>query len=607
MMISGTMRWGGRNKFAVGAGLAAGLLAIFLIPLHVPVKPGISDAYMVGFNTRASLLLIALVSLGFAIWSRGLGLTLPETRLESGLSARILWQTLLLTILAGLAVCFALRTAGPSNEASYFADRYLMYQGGGRLFRDFEFSYGPLMFYLPIWISRLGHLSMTDSYLLAWLLQWVAGLIALWKLVGLATGGSKQGRVLYLIFWGFFAGALLDVGTNYTPLRFTSGPLLALLVYRLYVSGSSSLRAFVLAAISIPLLMFYSPEQGLSFASATILFFLFNFAPRRPGFVPGFALVLVSLGTSLLLANRIGLLQTMSSFKGGGFAFPLVFSLQNIFLLLLLMTAICGVWGTLRQRKFEHPLFYVCLLAAALAPAAFSRSDPGHIIINMLGALLTGFIVLMPHPLAWRGAKYAFLVLFVLLANLLHTYNMRGLAINSMRHAIQNGARDGFLRRVYAYGMEQADGRVKAEQKLAALDAYAANATSVARLGSGPMLAPLGGQPQSFDAVGFPVLSGRYAGLLPLMNVTEPWEKIQELEAHPDLPLVLPAGDHFRCLYSDREERLMLESVLTPIYLPRFVHAVTLAQPLCDYIEAHYQRTSTKAPDLYSEVWIRVR
>jgi hypothetical protein len=606
MMISGAVRWGGRNKFAVGAALVAGLLAIFLIPLHVSVKPGISDAYMVGFNTRACLLLIALVSLGFAIWTQGLGLSLPEARPESGLSTRILWLTLVLTVLAGLAVSIAVRTSGPSNEASYFADRYLMYQSGGRLFRDFEFSYGPLMFYLPIWISRSAHLSMTDSYLLAWLLQWVAGIVVLWKLVGLAAGGSRQGQAIYLLFWGSFAGALLDVGTNYTPLRFTSGPLLAFLVYRLYVLRSSSLLAFALAAMSIPLLMFYSPEQGLCFAAASILFFLLNLAPRRPGFIAGFVLVIVSLAASLLLANRIGLLQTMGSFKGGGFSFPLVLSLQNMFLLLLLMIAVCGVWGTLRKGRFDHPLFFLCLLAGALTPAAFSRSDPGHIIINTLGALLTGFVVLMPHRIAWRSAKYTFFVLFVLLSNLVHIYNARGLALTPIRHAlVQNGARDGFLRRFYAHGMELANGRMKAQQKLAALDAYAVNA-SAGRSGSVPMLAPLGGQPQSFDAARFHVLSGRYAGLLPLMNSTEPREKIQEIEAHPDLPLVLPAGDQFKCLYSDHQERVMLESVLTPIYLPNFVHAVTLAQPLCDYIEAHYRRTSMAAPEPSSEVWIRV-
>ena len=354
--------------------------------------------------------------------------------------------------------------------------------------------------------------------------------------------------------------------------------------------------------------------MSLGFAVATLVFFAFNFAPRRRGFVVGYALVAASEAASLMLLNRTGALNTMKNNGGGNMAFPLVLSPQDILLLSLLMVAFCGAWGTLRTRRFNHPLLYLCLVAGSLAPAAFGRSDPGHIIVNMLGALLCGFIVLMPHRTAWRWATASFFVLFLLLGSVVHLYNARGIVLNAMFQAIsRGGTSDGWLRRVYVAGMLKATGPEKTRAKLAALN-DASKEEPAERLHElvaalGPMWAPFGYRAYSFDAPGdgVEVLSGRYSGLLPMLNAAQPIEKIAELKAHPSSPLLVPNNIEAGCEYDPAAERKMMMHLLTPIYLPPMIHRVTAGEALCSYITAHYAKKPDVPSTLGFSVWVPVR
>src|SRR5580700_8614998 len=166
---------------------------------------------MFGYSNRTAILLLAVFSLGFALWTRGLGLTLPDPITESQGSTRQSWGITLAALVIGCCVVwlFAWRVV-PLGEAQYFLDRYAMFHMGDHLFRDFEFDYGPLMFYLPVWISRISHLALGNSYYLAWTLQWTLGGWILWKTVAIAAGGTLHARTIYLLLWFFFCSSIID-------------------------------------------------------------------------------------------------------------------------------------------------------------------------------------------------------------------------------------------------------------------------------------------------------------------------------------------------------------------------------------------------------------
>ena len=264
--------------------LFLGLSAIYLVPFHVPVHDGLSDSYLFGFSNRTATVLLLAFILGFALWTRGLGLRLPDPAVSS---RDRFWRTGVVAIVCSIFGCalfwLVAQMIDPLLESGYFLDRYAMYSMGARLFRDFEFDYGPLMFYPPVWIARLCHISLGNGYFLGWIIQWALGTWALWKVVEIAARGTSHGRAIFLLLWAFFLTGLPDSGTNYTPLRFCATLVFALGVHRLYARGASIFALFGLATIGATAMLLYSPEQGIAFTIGTIFFFVVCVRPARPG------------------------------------------------------------------------------------------------------------------------------------------------------------------------------------------------------------------------------------------------------------------------------------------------------------------------------------
>src|SRR5579872_4665004 len=153
--------------------LTLGLLTIYFVPFLVPVHDGLSDSYLFGYSNRTAIVLLAAFTVSFAIWTRGLGLLLPDTSEEAGdrfgRTAGIAIACSVLGCILFWSLAWAL---GPLMEAQYFLDRYAMFSIGGRLYKDFGFDYGPLLFYPAVWLARLCHLSIGNGYFLSWILQW---------------------------------------------------------------------------------------------------------------------------------------------------------------------------------------------------------------------------------------------------------------------------------------------------------------------------------------------------------------------------------------------------------------------------------------------------
>ena len=394
---------------------ALGLSAVYLLPYLVPVHDGLSFSYLVGFSNRTAVLLLLSFILGFALWTRGLGLRLPDPADPTGASY---WRIGAVAIVLSAFGCaffwlFA-RSVAPLMESQYFLDRYAMFGMGARLYRDFEFDYGPLMFYPSIWIARLCHISLGNGYFLSWGLQWALGTWALWKMVAGAARGTRHGRTIFLLLLAFFLTGLPDSGMNYTPLRFCATLLFALGIHSLFARGASIFAIFGLASAGATALLLYSPEQGIAFTIGTIFFFAVCVRPARTSLLVGLGAFAIIMSIVFWLALRSGVLGNVADVGGGGLDFPLLFSFQSLVLLLLLLVAGCAFIASLRAHTSQGPLLYLICLSIVSAPAAFSRADIGHIIINTLGALIAALVVLSQYRTIWRWTWPAFAIMILL-------------------------------------------------------------------------------------------------------------------------------------------------------------------------------------------------
>lgn len=567
-----------RSSLSILLVLALGLCAIYCIPFYVPVRDGLSFSFIFGYSNRTAILLLASFALAFSIWTRGFELALPDPTTESQTSSRYSWRITVAAIVIGC--CFVWLFAWlvvPLGEAQYFLDRYEMFRMGGHLFRDFEFDYGPLMFYLPVWISRISRLTLGNSYYLAWTLQWALGGWILWKTVAIAATGTRHARTIYLLLWLFFCSSIIDSGTNYTPIRFALPLLFALLVWKLYTRGASHLAIFSLASAAATALLFYSPEQGVVFTVGTLLYFLVCVRSRRPGTLAALGTFCIVMTGVFWLALKVGALDNIRTVSSGVLNFPILFSFQTLILLLFVIATGCAAVAAFRTRTSDHPLLYLICLSAISMPAAFSRADTGHIIINSLGALIAILVVLSQYPAIWRWT-WSSLAIVILLGSIAHAEYYF----------------DEIVRQVFV-----------ASRGTRTANPNSSVPTSVPLPEHANLFAPLGVQRRLTSFADNPkIVTGRYPWLFPMTSLGMIQEKIDELKVHPEWPLLLPSQRPVSCAQNPNGMREKLKQVLLAPYIPRPRAPIPAAVPLCDYLNANYRQSNYQSPVPAYSVWV---
>jgi len=129
----------------------------------------------------------------------------------------------------------------------------------------------------------------------------------------------------------------------------------------------------------------------------------------------GLASFVIVMSIVIRLTLRLGVLDSVVAVGGvGGLDFPLLFSFQTLVLLLFLLVAGCAFVVGFRTHTSQGPLLYLICLSLVSAPAAFSRVDVGHIIINTLGALIAALVVLSQYRAIWRFTWPAFAIVLLL-------------------------------------------------------------------------------------------------------------------------------------------------------------------------------------------------
>ena len=578
---------------------------MFVLPFFISGNDRMSISYMFGYCNLAGLISLLAVSLIFAFWSKGLGLKLP-IRVEREKFPR---TGLAVTAIAVVGCCLLWACSQGDvvfAEARYFLDRLEMMRLGEKVYSDLRFEYGPIMLYLPIWLSRILGISLSNGYFLSWILQWAVGVAVLWKTISLASRGTGAGRSLFLLLSSFWLGAILDGGTNYTPLRFSTSLLFALVVQRRYETGFPIL-AFAVASAGAVVLFLYSPEQGLAFVVATLAFFLFCVRAYLPGTLLALILFVCLAGSAIAIGFRMRLLDSVMLISNGFLNLPLFPSVQTVVLLTLwLIAASIGLWA-LRTGSSGHPLLYLICLSCASLPAALGRADPGHIVMNTMGAIIAVLVVLSQYPRLgiWASRTFGLVVILFWFAHLNHYrpqlnqeltllsaqtsspriakastaillfFSSDVQSVNSARHRIFNWQKD---------------------QSDPAVSKLAAHAHLFAPLGFDRRIQELPGEPE--------IKTGRYAYLFPINSPSMVQDKIGEIKDLRGEALILP--ESFGCMQDVRYIRLEIRKLLLPFYMPPFRTPPTIAAtPLCDYISSHYQESTFLAPVPNWKIWIR--
>jgi hypothetical protein len=306
------------------------------------------------------------------------------------------------------------------------------------------------------------------------------------------------------------------------------------------------------------------------------------------------------------LAVRMGVFGNVLSVGGGGLNFPLLISFQTLVLLLLLIIAGCAVIASFYDRTSQHALLYLICISVVCLPAAFSHADIGHIFVNTLGAMIAALTILSQYPRIWRWTWPSF-ALVIVLATCSHlSFYRRIIEMPLEARAFGNQYHSAIVEKFYTLYLKKIKGESRAKQRIGELRAamfidpdaphLSPQTHLLAPLGFPRMMSPYAGDPE--------IITGRYPWLFPAGNKTAIQEKIAELEAHPDWPLLLQSDRPLSCDDDPEFMRHLLKVILYAPYVPRARNQVKAADPFCEFVNTHYVLSTYAAPVPSYHIWI---
>ncbi|MGI4758707.1 MAG: hypothetical protein ACRYGF_17885 [Janthinobacterium lividum] len=377
---------------------------MFVLPFLVPPAylEGQSAANVAGFNNKLAAVAAAFfgcVALVLQVrsgrWQKSL-----ETD-KRALSTEVVLVSALVpaAVLTLLSVIVFYSKYLFTADAFYFIDQASKHSEYGRsLYTQIEFPYGPILFYLPIFVRTIltpFHLSIAGAYFVT--LVGTSGLgVLMMAYILNALPLSHRIRTVFLILCACWS-IPISMGINYTFFRFATPCFFLVLLSKQF--KLSTMFAWTLIAQVFCLAM--SPEMGLSFASGSFALVVYRaFRQERKW---AFTLLAPLIGIPLfLVAVGPGYLRMVMMFARGTnnlVVGPVPHVLLVLAALLWLAPALLGTYFHERRQQTDLLLsFYFA--AIALLPAAFGRCDPQHTLFNGLGFLLIALAAIS----AWQGS-----------------------------------------------------------------------------------------------------------------------------------------------------------------------------------------------------------
>jgi len=377
---------------------------VFQLPYLI--EPGelvVSPALDYGFNNRVAMLAIIVFLVVITLLRLWQPASEKSNLLNSQEEKKIPLKHLIIAWISYLAIIAALffltTEVKRYAEAGYFFDKIDRILLGQRPYLDFEYAYGIIFLYLPIWLK---------SYHLAYALVSILGLSSVYYLVNQFDMPVK--RKLVVFYFLIIAAYPISLGFNYTLLRFIA-PYVSLFLARKIITQPKwllfpGLIGLLLLNISI------SPEVGIVFAISLALYLLLSSRKIVLG------LYLASLA-ALVLLMPADLALTLRSFGRGGMNWPVVPAPAIlIYLLSLLGIGSAILAGYLRERK-DHLLAAIVLTTILMMPGAIGRCDPGHVFYYGIGLFIVSFAYLAQNRVRlFRFYSISFLAIFCLGMNI---------------------------------------------------------------------------------------------------------------------------------------------------------------------------------------------
>lgn len=389
---------------AYAALLAAGYALVFVVPWHVPVAPAESDAYAIGFSNRASL--IGVIATGVALFALGWVARRPSAkplvRTEAPPRAERVSGWLVAGLLAvSLATALFIAWIGLHTplygEKYYFLDRTSYAIGGMTPYRDFEFTYGPLLALLPalVWrlVAPLG-ISIEGAYAGVYVMIVLAGVPLLaWTVDRLEL--TRAGRNATFAALGLYTVVNETDGLQGVLARFVL-PAAALLLFHARAQaalrrrgGPAAVRIWAWAALVVMGAVAVSPDAGIAcLVGVTAYLAWVATADRRLEPLVALAGVAATTGVVATIVGT-GIFSHLIGMAGGALNLPVVPSPP----VLLLLTAALGGAALLprflvRESAGAPALFALAAATAVMLAGALGRTDTTHVYFYGLTAAL---------------------------------------------------------------------------------------------------------------------------------------------------------------------------------------------------------------------------
>jgi hypothetical protein len=420
------MAW---QSVLTGLFLLACVPLVGLLPYHASVDPTLSSASsLAGYNNRvAYLLFFVWASAGvaaFALLERAFPTSTPRVYAD-GLESprplgRLRWSEIAAAAVLTLALFWPpfLTAEGPYYESVYFLNTFHRLQSGLVPYRDFEFSYGPLLLWaLRVWGDAFGHTMRSYFWLFA-----VAEAIqaaAVIALLQLAVPAVRARLALLLVLVLQLANVSLGFNTIAGRLLF---PFAAIVIVAI---EPARWRVVLPAGVVLGLGIAYSHDAGAAGLLAAIAV-LTVLAWRTD---PAERLVILARAVGLGLTAVATWAVTVSLILGGGvfdyvaasvhqvlrrgegeYAFPFQWTVQSLALFLMIGLAVVAVGRGLGRRRSlrlavgDRLLIAGFLLTLVSMKGGLGRCDMSHLSRAALGLTLAILIPWPRHVFVWSPA-----------------------------------------------------------------------------------------------------------------------------------------------------------------------------------------------------------
>ncbi len=198
----------------------------------------------------------------------------------------------------------------------------------------FEWPFGAALLYGPLLISRLFSAGIATAYYVFWMINCLLGVLLLWvAVINLIDYPTKHKRSIFLLTYGAWFLAILNMGTHYSLVRYTCPLFFILVVHKVFRQKEigSRLYAALLAVVFTIILLLISPETAIAFAFAGGCLFLFSDSgwPGKTRAI--FAWWLLAVAIVFGAALKLHVLDTVKASGGGADSFLSLSRLPPIF------------------------------------------------------------------------------------------------------------------------------------------------------------------------------------------------------------------------------------------------------------------------------------